>query len=126
MTLICRQRNGEQIHSTELTDFVVGRLSKSSDADIQILNDPSISRRQIRIWVEDGKIWLEDLGSTWGTRVNGSELEERMQISEADRIQIGDTIVVVSTETGDVSNNPKADLEGLRSRTLLPGHLRGE
>ncbi|MGB0578877.1 MAG: FHA domain-containing protein [Limisphaerales bacterium] len=126
MKLYCRQKQGEQVHSTDKTDFVVGRLSKSSEAEIQIVNDPSISRRQIRIWMEDAQVWLEDLGSTWGTRVNGETVEEKTQISDLDRIQIGDTIVTVSLESGDANDNPKGEWEGCRSRTVLPGHLGGE
>lgn len=125
MKLVCRQRNGEQVHSTDLTDFVVGRLSKSSEAEIQILDDPSISRRQIRLWLEDGQIWLEDLGSTWGTRVNGEPVDGKVTITDIDRIQIGDTIMTISLESGDASENPKGEWEGVRSRTVLPGHLGG-
>ena len=76
--------------SKELT---VGR---AGGADISLAGDSFVSSRHARIWAESGALWLEDLGSTNGTTVNGREVSTRTQIMPGDRVQIGRTILEVA------------------------------
>lgn len=96
MKIICKSATGEEVHRTDLKDVVVGRDSPTSDADVRIKGDSCVSRRHFRIWVEDEKLWLEDLGSTGGTRVNGEQVKERLLITAQDKIQVEDSILSVS------------------------------
>jgi diguanylate cyclase (GGDEF)-like protein len=52
------------------------------------LAHPSVSRNHCRIWREDGQIWIEDLGSTNRTRVNGRALD-RTVLRDGDQISVG-------------------------------------
>ena len=52
------------------------------------LNDPALSRRHFRISLESGRLFVEDLGSTGGTLVNGT----RLKPYHARRLEHGDTV----------------------------------
>jgi pSer/pThr/pTyr-binding forkhead associated (FHA) protein len=55
-----------------------------------IINEPMVSRYHARILYRDQKFYLEDMGSTHGTKVNG----EKIKIQH---IHNGDTISIAST-----------------------------
>jgi pSer/pThr/pTyr-binding forkhead associated (FHA) protein len=59
---------------------IVGR----EGADI-ILPDRTVSRRHAKIVVDEGSVWVEDFGSTNGTRVRNAPLAPGQQASLADR-----------------------------------------
>eukprot|EP00913_Durusdinium_trenchii_P013344 g12525.t1 len=54
------------------------------------LSDPSASRVHCRVTATNGRVYLEDIGSRWGTLVNGTPTEAR-EIKPGDRITIGDS-----------------------------------
>src|SRR5207247_1421248 len=74
---------------------VVGR---SSTADIQLL-DARASREHCRLQVEEGRVWIEDLGSQNGTFVNGQPVSGRIALAPGDEIAVGDSLFVLD---GDV------------------------
>jgi hypothetical protein len=69
-------------------EIVVGR---SSELDMVLVED-MVSRRHAKISVEGGDIFLEDLGSTNGSFVNGEKIT-RTKLAEGDRILIGTSII---------------------------------
>lgn len=83
--LLLRTPDGEE-HSFSLVDgtLTIGRRSSN---EVQVL-DATVSREHARIVFEDGRCWLEDLGSTHGTRVNGEPVERRA-LEPGDSIRIG-------------------------------------
>lgn len=60
------------------------------------LRDDSVSRRHAELTPDDGRWWLRDLDSTNGTLLNGDLLLDRVALSPGDRIQCGDTVLLVS------------------------------
>ena len=54
------------------------------------LPERNVSRRHARLFEASGQIWLEDAGSSYGIKVNGSRLHEKVQLQVGDHIQIGD------------------------------------
>ncbi|MCZ6793494.1 MAG: protein kinase [Planctomycetota bacterium] len=54
-----------------------------------ILQYRGISRRHARIEQSEGRYYVEDLGSTNGTRINGSTIATRIPLESGDRIQLG-------------------------------------
>src|ERR1700728_400524 len=68
--------------------IVVGR---SSDLDMVLVED-MVSRKHGRIAMQQDQIWIEDLGSTNGTFVNGEKIK-RARLKEGDRVLIGTSIL---------------------------------
>jgi two-component system, cell cycle response regulator len=61
-------------------------------ADIQV-EDSAVSRRHVRLVVENGTYVVEDLGSSNGTFVSGTRIKRR-ELKSGDRIQLGPRIVL--------------------------------
>ena len=52
-------------------------------------NESGASRKHALLFEKDGAWWVEDLGSSNGTSVNGKELEQAAQLQEGDIIAVG-------------------------------------
>jgi hypothetical protein len=66
-------------------ELTVGRAPDSG----LLLPERDISRRHARLQRSNGAVWVEDLGSANGTRVNGERIETRRRIGPGDLVQIG-------------------------------------
>jgi hypothetical protein len=75
---------------------VVGR---SSELDMVLVED-MVSRKHAKITCQDGKVLIEDLGSTNGTFVNGEKILRAARLKEGDRILIGTSILKLVAESG--------------------------
>lgn len=71
-------------------------LGRQESCDI-VLPDESISRNHARIFMENESYFVEDLGSTNGTFVNG-KLAERLEIHHHDTIRAGNFMFNFQTE----------------------------
>ncbi len=70
-------------------------IGRSADNQI-VVNDAEVSRRHARIIsrqdAEGTKYFIEDLGSTNGTFVNGLRCNQPMLLSDGDSVELGDSI----------------------------------
>lgn len=69
-------------------------VGRSGEADVT-LDDPFISDRHVRFDRVQGRLVIEDLGSTNGTSVNGIPVVARRALDHGDVIRIGQTIMEV-------------------------------
>ena len=69
----------------------------SSRACSLCLTDPGASKEHVRIEWSDGAYQLVDLGSSFGTRVNG-QAASRVELKPFDRITIGDTVMIFESD----------------------------
>ena len=67
------------------------KVGRSSKADIQIDHE-SISRNHAKLINRDGKVTLEDLGSTNGSYVNDEQVSGEFAMRNGDLVKIGRTI----------------------------------
>jgi hypothetical protein len=89
--------------------IVVGR---SSDLDMVLVED-MVSRKHARIAMQNEQIWIEDLGSTNGTFVNGEKIK-RARLKEGDRVLIGTSILKLIAGDGSTdSTDAKIQLENV-------------
>ena len=70
-------------------EVVVGRDPGRAS---HVVADPSVSRAHARMYVEDGELHVEDVGSTNGTYLNG----ERLAVGAGARVRDGDELVLGS------------------------------
>jgi putative peptide zinc metalloprotease protein len=80
-------------------DITIGRAPGNT---VQ-LDDPAVSRRQARIVVsaEDGTATVEDVGSSYGTWLDGRRLTGREPLSDGSRIRVGNHELVVERRRGE-------------------------
>jgi hypothetical protein len=75
------------------TTFDVGEgatFGRSDGADIRV-DDPFASSAHARIFSRGGFMYLEDMGSTNGTYLNGRQVKTAERLKLADTIRIGDS-----------------------------------
>jgi hypothetical protein len=65
-------------------------FGRSNGADIQV-DDPFASSAHARIFDRGGFMYVEDMGSTNGTYLNGRQLKTAERLSMGDTIRIGDS-----------------------------------
>jgi hypothetical protein len=74
-----------------IDEMTVGRAGGCS----VVLDEQYVSQVHARIFMRDGSVFVEDLGSTNGTWVNGSRAVGQMPARPGDRIQVGNVVMEV-------------------------------
>src|SRR4051812_23231674 len=102
---------GEQLHVTEGNergkrlsvdaDLLIGRSAPEEDG--RLGDDPEISRRHARISRgSDGRLTVEDLGSSNGTFVNDQPIDAPRELGPGDVVKLGRTVLRVTDSSGAV------------------------
>src|SRR5262245_23452916 len=84
-------------------------IGRQPDAGIY-LSALAVSRQHARILHENDTYYVEDLGSSNGTWLNGSRISERELLTEGDMLTIGPYIFNLQVERR--AGNSESDLEG--------------
>jgi hypothetical protein len=87
-------------------------IGRSSDLDMVLVED-MVSRKHARIAMQADQIWIEDLGSTNGTFVNGEKIK-RARLKEGDRVLIGTSILkLIAGDAPREGMDAKRELESV-------------
>ncbi len=86
-------------------EIIIGR---SSDLDMVLVED-MVSRRHAKISSTEAEVYIQDMGSTNGTFVNGEKIAGRAQLHEGDRILVGTSIIKVVAVEGQLANQSEAE-----------------
>jgi len=70
------------------------------------LTERNVSRRHAKLLKQNGAIFIEDLNSYNGIKVNGNRISGRVAIAEGDRIQIGDYVLGLKLEGVEKAGDP--------------------
>ena len=70
-------------------------LGRGESGDGALAGDPELSRRHATISADDGRVIVEDLGSTNGTLVNGQAISAPTPAAPGDTIEVGSTTLRV-------------------------------
>ena len=73
-------------------------IGRATDNNL-VLVDSRVSRHHGRLQARSGALIYSDLGSTNGSWVNGVQVEE-VVLGAGDRIEVGDTVLVVESAPG--------------------------
>ena len=77
---------GDQVMQFRQNRVVIGR---GKEADLRV-NDPNVSRKHAAIYWNNGRLMVDDLGSTNGTMVNGYPVTRTM-LRPTDVVAIGES-----------------------------------
>ncbi|PID39329.1 MAG: hypothetical protein CSB49_01660 [Proteobacteria bacterium] len=72
------------------------------------LTERNVSRRHAKLVKQNGAVFIEDLESYNGIKVNGNRIAGRVAVAEGDRIQIGDYVLGLKVEGQPTANKPAA------------------
>jgi hypothetical protein len=68
-------------------------IGRGGGCTVPLTFDTFVSQVHARAFERDGRLWLEDLGSTNGTFVNGKQVREPVMLRRGDRVQVGETVL---------------------------------
>jgi hypothetical protein len=71
-------------------------IGRAGGCGITLSTDTFVSQVHDRVFDRDGELFVEDLGSTNGTFVNGDAVQEPTRLKRGDRVQIGQTHLEVA------------------------------
>ena len=74
---------------------VTDRLAVGRLGDGLLLTNDEVSRHHCQLQLRDGTLWIEDLGSSNGTFVNGRRVVEETPLAEGDEVGIGAATMAV-------------------------------
>jgi len=89
-----------EVKSFDRDEILIGRKHHETDISLDLSGDLQVSRTHARAWQTRGICWVEDLGSTHGTRVNGAPINGAFVVRQDDQVQIGSVILRFWTEAG--------------------------
>lgn len=85
-------------------ELIVGRDRSATDLQV---SDAHVSRAHLRIRRDGGKYVLEDLGSRWGTKLNGRDVRTPVALADGDEVGFGKSKLVFVARGGDVAPPPR-------------------
>ncbi len=101
----------------EQDSVLIGRVD---ECDV-VLYDSGISRRHCRIFLEADQYFVEDVGSSNGTRVNGNGVKAKQPLTEGDKLALGPVVFVfkpVESEEEEPAAAPSAAADDPSTRIV--------
>ncbi|HEX4404678.1 MAG TPA: FHA domain-containing protein [Polyangia bacterium] len=83
-------------------EMTIGR----QDGNTIRLTERNISRKHARLLRQNGTMYVEDLASFTGVRVNGARIVAVTPVAEGDEVEIGDYKLMVRVDRPPVASNP--------------------
>ena len=77
----------------DLADEVT--IGRAAQCSVCVPSDTYLSQMHARLFRQDGQAYLEDLGSTNGTWLNGERIVAVAPLDAGDRVQVGGTVLEV-------------------------------
>ncbi len=72
--------------------YLLIKVGRGEDNDV-VINDPTISKHHLEIFVDvEGNVFLTDLQSKFGTKVNGKLINDSVELNPFDEVTMGDEI----------------------------------
>jgi len=91
------QAGKEQLREYDKNEVVVGRPKDGQAPDLDLYPDLNVSRRHCKFTFDGSAYWVEDIGSSGGTRLNDAEIKGhgRQQVPQGSTVEIGDTTLLL-------------------------------
>jgi len=102
------------------SSVVIGR---TADCDV-ILYDPGVSRKHARIFSQGRAYYVEDMGSSNGTKVNGSVVKKK-QLSDGDAVALGPVVFNFTARVvEDMDTDPRSRASANGSASVAKADTR--
>jgi EmrB/QacA subfamily drug resistance transporter len=94
-------------------------IGREPECELQVL-DPEVSRRHAKVTIRDGRAWIDDLHSVYGTYVNGERILAPYTLAPRDRIQIGQATIQLTSPVfeGVAEHKPPIQLTSVRQALM--------
>jgi pilus assembly protein CpaF len=113
--LTITEKGGEPKALTfDKNEISIGRVTGN---DI-VLPKGNVSKRHSKITIRDGSFEVSDLKSTNGTYVNGRKISETVNVTGADKVYVGDFMIVLEGPEAAISEGNGHNDAGSASRRL--------
>lgn len=106
VSLLIYHRDGSHMVSLQEGQSIIIGRARPSDIPVR---DRSLSRQHARFTFINGEMWVEDLGSTNGTLLNGKKITQRRMIREKDEVRLGGILIGVYFFLSDVASRQGLD-----------------
>ncbi|MBN2359076.1 MAG: FHA domain-containing protein [Deltaproteobacteria bacterium] len=103
-------------------EITIGR----KDGNTIRLTERNVSRFHARLMRQNSQIFIEDLNSYTGVRVNGDRISGRISVAEGDLIEIGDYHLALQHEGGGEALASQAGAGEATVRDMSPMHVTEE
>jgi pSer/pThr/pTyr-binding forkhead associated (FHA) protein len=70
-------------------------IGRAPGCSVPLADDTFVSQLHARVFIRDGRPFVEDLGSTNGTFLNRDRLSKTMPLRRGDKLQIGQTVLEI-------------------------------
>ena len=99
---------------------LLGRANGGGQPDFDLSPDVNVSRSHARIWIENGRCWIEDLGSKFGTKVDKEDIRSKGKvcIDAAVHVQVGDTVITVDRPLESAAGFPELQPQAASASTI--------
>ncbi len=92
--LVVASGNGHARQAYEVdTELTLGR---APGCQVRMAEDTFVSQHHARVFLADGQLLVEDLGSTNGTYLNGQRVTVAVPLRRGDSLQVGRTVMEVN------------------------------
>lgn len=85
------EQGTEKTHVFQPGKTLIGRLPSCE----LVLTDPGVSRHHASVRCEDGRCYIQDAGSRFGTFRNGQRINEEVELASGDKLQFGEVTAVL-------------------------------
>ncbi len=103
-------------------------VGRDESCELTLPNDMA-SRQHARIHLENGRLSVEDLGSTNGTLVNGKKIDERTVLKDGDEIRLDTTryrVIGAGGDTDKTAARPAVAATAARPAAGTPAKFRAD
>ena len=98
-------RGTETVRVFNSSKVAIGRAGGTEKPDLELFEDAGVSRQHAMLELRDGVSWIKDLGSRFGTQVNGREIRDQgeCRLTPDDTTVVGETKLRITVVPADTS-----------------------
>lgn len=86
-------KNSRSYSLTVCPELIIGRLEV--DGVFTISNDPAVSKKHCRLYINNNSLWIEDLKSANHTFMNGQTVTSPTPVKSGDELKVGNTHLLI-------------------------------